>query len=62
MIEFLDRLAGPIDTDSVRIYRRRTSVVQLIVMIVLSVYCNWRYGLCGFHAKLHYESHHIYKT
>lgn len=39
MIEFLDRLAGPIDTDSVRIYRRRTSVVQLIVMIVLAIIC-----------------------
>ena len=39
MIEFLDRLAGPIDTDSVRIYRCRTSVVQLIVMIVLAIIC-----------------------
>ena len=39
MIEFFDRLVGPIDTDGVRIYRQRTSITQLIVMIVLAVIC-----------------------
>ena len=39
MIEFFDRLVGPIDTDGVRIYRQRTSITQLIVMMVLAVIC-----------------------
>ena len=37
MIEFFDRLVGPIDTDGVRIYRQRTSITQLVVMMVLAV-------------------------
>ena len=39
MIEFFDRLVGPIDTDGVRIYRQRTSITQLVVMMVLAVIC-----------------------
>ena len=39
MIEFFDRLVGPIDTDGVRIYRQRTSMTQLIVMIILAIIC-----------------------
>ena len=39
MIEFFDRLIGPIDTDGVRIYRQRTRMTQLIVMIILAIIC-----------------------
>lgn len=39
MIEFFDRLVGPIDADGARIYRQRTDMTQLVVMIILSVIC-----------------------
>ena len=39
MIEFFDRLVGPIDADGARIYRQRTDMTQLFVMIILSVIC-----------------------
>lgn len=39
MIEFFDRLVGPIDADGARIYRQRTDITQLVVMIILSVIC-----------------------
>lgn len=39
MIEFFDRLVGPIDADGARIYRQRTDMPQLVVMIILSVIC-----------------------
>ena len=39
MIEFFDRLVGPIDADGARTYRQRTDMTQLVVMIILSVIC-----------------------
>lgn len=39
MIEFFDRLVGPIDADGARIYRQRTDMTQLVMMIILSVIC-----------------------
>lgn len=39
MIEFFDRLVGPIDADGARIYRQRTDMTQLVVMIILSIIC-----------------------
>ena len=67
MIEFFDRLVGPIDTDGVRIYRQRTSITQLVVMMVLAVIC-YQFtaigdsGICGGYETLHHESHNIYEN